>query len=435
MDDFKKAELGTFEEELQRLVDYGHDCCARIDDKIHECCERIKKAHDVEVGGYEMALGWKQEQGEWATTYDLLDNERHKAVCELKRLRFIDEGTDFSGAVPPKIRIGDVCNLIGAFSKLQDDWPSTLATARDTLIYLLGGDNDGVDAGRCGETSAGGGVPAADKRRADCDDDLHAEGVASVTQELRKFLYNNDENDADDWLTVSVTWDIINRLCDAIDAIHANLEREVKRLAAECKTQRNNFDQATSAREHWKNLYEQALEHTHDLERDYEVACHVNEKQEREYLEWCDKACRMQKEIDDLKAKNGDMWLKGYHECHEELMEGNVTLAADLEKAGWMQLPKDSDGAPVRIGDMMEWPDTTTAEVVGVGDCTFFYVEVGEQVAEWARTCDKIHHQPDSVEDTLREFARAWTEWQDGAPIMNPVESFATKLRLADDAE
>lgn len=442
MDDFKNAGLGTFEEELQALVDYGHDCCARIDDKIHECCERIKKAHDVEVGGYAIALGWKEQQDEWATTYDVLGNERHKAVCELKRLRFIDEGTDFSGAVPPKIRIGDVCNLIGAFSKLQDDWPSTLATARDTLIYLLGGDNDGMDAagrGVCDCASAD--VPAAG-RPDDSGDrtDNQWQVLAPVTQELRNYLeaYRRPV-ETDTCMEVArigtLGYQGIMERLDAIDAIHANLEREVKRLAAECKTQRNNFDQATSAREHWKNLYEQALEHTHDLERDYEVACHVNERQEREYLEWYNRACRMQKEIDDLKAKSGDMWLKGYHECHEELMEGNATLAADLEKAGWMMLPKDSDGVPVRIGDMMEWPDTTTAEVVGVGDGTFFYVEVGETVAHWTRTHDKIHHQPESVEDTLREFARAWTEWQDGAPIMNPVESFATKLRLADDAE
>lgn len=88
MDDFKKSVVGTFEEELQALIDYGHDCCARIDDKIHECCERIKKAHDTEVGGYAIALGWKQEQDQLATTYDVLGNERHKAVCELRKSDF-----------------------------------------------------------------------------------------------------------------------------------------------------------------------------------------------------------------------------------------------------------------------------------------------------------------------------------------------------------
>lgn len=100
-----------------------------------------------------------------------------------------------------------------------------------------------------------------------------------------------------------------------------------------------------------------------------------------------------------------------------------------------MMLPKDSDGAPVRIGDVMEWLDTTTAEVVGVGDGTFFYVEVGENVVEWARTCDKIHHQPESVEDTLREFVNEFNRDDTELCDEEIIEYFAAKLRLADDAE
>lgn len=46
MDDLKKSEVGTFSDELQALIDYGHDCCARIDDRIHECCERIVRCRD-----------------------------------------------------------------------------------------------------------------------------------------------------------------------------------------------------------------------------------------------------------------------------------------------------------------------------------------------------------------------------------------------------
>lgn len=446
MDDFKKSEVGTFEEELQALIDYGHECCARIDDKIHEQCLRIKKAHGVEVGGYATALGWKQEQDQLATTYDVLGNERHKAVCELQRLRFIDESTDFSGMVPPKIRIGDVCNLIGAFSKLQDDWPSTLATARDTLIYLLGGDANGMGtAGRGVCDCASADVPTAGRVDGSGDRaDNQGQVLTPITQELRdsaeRYCNFKDEN------IVKFTEGEFDRLCDAIDAVHANLEREnaelrqrtmypaeservnmlereVKRLAAECKTQRNNFDQATSAREHWKNLYEQALEHTHDLERDYEVACHVNEKQEREYIEWCDATRRMQKEIDDLK------------EHHEWAPESH-----------YMMLPKDSDGVPVRIGDVMEWPDTTTAEVVGVGNGTFFYVEVGENVVEWARTCDKIHHVQESVEDTLRDVVTlCHNTWKEGSAFefydvddvmkSSNISEYAAKLRMAESED
>ena len=435
MDDFKKSEVGTFEEELQALIDYGHDCCARIDDKIHEQCLRIKKAHGAEVGSYAIALGWKQEQDQLATTYDVIGNERHKAVCELRKSDLTLYTPDQFVSTLYKMFYGTEC------------FPTNIHVmqkgVRDRLIYLLGGDTaeveDGMDAGRCGETSAGGGVPAADKRCADCDDNQPSEGVAPITQELRNYLEAYKPAETDTCMEVArigtLGYQGIMERLDAIDAVHANLEREnaelrkrtmypaeserinmlereVKRLAAECKTQRNNFDQATSAREHWKSLYEQALEHTHDLERDYEVACHVNEKQEREYLEWYNKACHMQKEIDDLK------------EHHEWAPESH-----------YMMLPKDSDGVPVRIGDVMEWPDTTTAEVVGVGNGTFFYVEVGENVVEWARTCDKIHHVQESVEDTLREFVNEFN--RDDMELCDEeiIEYFAAKLRLADDAE
>lgn len=40
-----------------------------------------------------------------------------------------------------------------------------------------------------------------------------------------------------------------------------------------------------------------------------------------------------------------------------------------------------------------------------------------------------------AVEDMLREFADAWAEWKDGAAMMNPVETFAAKLRLAEASD
>jgi len=41
--------VNDFEEEVKALEEYGHDCCARIDDRIHECCKRIREAHEQEL--------------------------------------------------------------------------------------------------------------------------------------------------------------------------------------------------------------------------------------------------------------------------------------------------------------------------------------------------------------------------------------------------
>ena len=62
-----------------------------------------------------------------------------------------------------------------------------------------------------------------------------------------------------------------------------------------------------------------------------------------------------QKSEDEWKAKDGQSWLHGYCECHAELMEGNEVIAADLERAGWIQLPKDADGVTIHLQDRMSW--------------------------------------------------------------------------------
>lgn len=221
-----------------------------------------------------------------------------------------------------------------------------------------------------------------------------------------------DENLAEDWLFVNIEWSEVNRLCDNIDAIHAGLEREneelrkrtmypsetervnmlereVKRLTSECKTQRNNFDQATSAREHWKELYEQSLERIHDLEHDVEM--------------WRDRAEDMRMERDDA--------LRGQHRY------------PDI---------RDANDVPIRIGDVMEWPDggDEPFEVVGIGENgTLFYMYDGS--CEWTKAKNKVHHVP-TVEDVLREMLDAWGELPSNATNEAIIAEYADKLKLAD---
>ena len=310
----------SFEEEVNALEDYGHDCCARIDDRIHECCARIREAHGSEVGSYQIALRWKES----------------------------GDGVDAGGR--------DEAGSVGT---------SALSPQRGC-------------SGRCGGL---------------------VEEVAPITTELREHLAVFKPTDAGSIIVLSRIEKAM-QLCDAIDAVHANLERELKLAKADAKTQRNNFDQATSAREHWKNLYEQSLEQIHDLEHDVEM--------------WRDRAEDMRMERDDA--------LKEHHEWAPE--------------SHYMMLPKDSDGIPVHIGDVMEWPDTSTAEVVGVYENGFFYVEgEGDIAAEWTTAYTKVHHAPETVEDVLREFALAVCK-DDALTIRRGVvEEYAKRLTLAGDAE
>ena len=117
-----------------------------------------------------------------------------------------------------------------------------------------------------------------------------------------------------------------------------------------------------------------------------------------------------QKALDEWKAKHGQMWLKGYSECHAELLEGNETLASDLERCGWIRLPKDADGEYINIGDVMESKGSnllfgeSSFEVRSMrcDECGWeVYDRLGDR---YAPSLLRHHHAP-TVEDVLREFA------------------------------
>lgn len=99
-------------------------------------------------------------------------------------------------------------------------------------------------------------------------------------------------------------------------------------------------------------------------------------------------------------------------------------------------LPKDADGEPIHVGDVMEWPDGKTFEVVGIGDGTLFYVEGDyDALADWTGASTKRHHHAPTVEDVLREFADevyadADNEIRDRDFL---CAKYAKRLTLADD--
>lgn len=144
-----------------------------------------------------------------------------------------------------------------------------------------------------------------------------------------------------------------------------------------------------------------------------------------------------QKAEDELRAKNGDMWQKGYAVCHEELMEGHPVIVADLEKCGWVRLPKDADGVPIHVGDVMEWPTTgETFEVVGIGEGTLFYVEDGSECADWTGASTKRHHHATTVEDVLQEilFKAHIYDKREMELLPDLIAEYASKLQLKEDA-
>lgn len=357
--------------------------------------------------------------------YDVLGNERHKAICKLREMPKLYPNKD--GGADLYAWKSALADAIGAntelFSAIRDRLIHLLGGDQPTLSDMLKGDDDGVDARPSDSASADSPVHGA--AGCGCGGACGCDGeelLAPITTELREFMESYRPFEDAGHVVVSrigtIGFEEFDRFCDNIDAIHAGLEREndelqrrtkypaeterinmlereVKRLTSECTTQRNNFDQATSARKHWKALYEQSLERIHDLERDYKVACDVNEHQDLEY----------------------------------------VTLAKRYDNT--ISLPLDADGVPIRIGDVMDFTKNVRGlTVFGIGIVDADEPSLGVFVREghdyvWYNA-EFLHHHVPTVEDVLREMLDAWGELPSNATNEAIIAEYADKLKLAD---
>lgn len=103
---------------------------------------------------------------------------------------------------------------------------------------------------------------------------------------------------------------------------------------------------------------------------------------------------------------------------------------------GWVLLPLDADGLPIRVGDVMEWPYGNGEFVVeGIGGNTLFYIDKDNNECEWTAAGDKRHYHAPTVEDVLTKFGIDWeyeSNCEDRAALL---KEYAAKLRLASNEE
>ena len=96
-------------------------------------------------------------------------------------------------------------------------------------------------------------------------------------------------------------------------------------------------------------------------------------------------------------------------------------------------LPKDADGECIHVGDVMEWPDGETFDVIGIGDGVLFYTESEcGGPAEWTGASNKRHHHAPTVEDVLTEFGIDWEHESDCEDRAALLKEYASKLRLVE---
>lgn len=100
-------------------------------------------------------------------------------------------------------------------------------------------------------------------------------------------------------------------------------------------------------------------------------------------------------------------------------------LYRDMSDAEWIRLPKDADGVPIHVGDVMN-----KGEVTCIRDCGNGW----EVVLNGLYTYDapSLHHYAPTVEDVLRELLREYD--RDDSELTNGeiIEMFAKRLTLAE---
>ena len=148
-------------------------------------------------------------------------------------------------------------------------------------------------------------------------------------------------------------------------------------------------------------------------------------------------------EINDHIKARPDGFAVSFRIDNEWLDGWNRAVLATIEKIEqevserYMELPVDADGEAIHVGDVMEWPTTgETFEVVSIGDGTLFYIEDGNELADWTGASTKRHYHAPTVEDVLRDMLDSLdldpTSHVDTGAV---IAEYAEKLRLAGDAE
>jgi hypothetical protein len=131
---------------------------------------------------------------------------------------------------------------------------------------------------------------------------------------------------------------------------------------------------------------------------------------------------------------------RNYCKVHDE---------GDMAELGYVRLPVDADGVPIRIGDVMEGVDKydslkkVKGEVITVSFESDGIVDVAIQAwssdgKSWHRAyldpdaSIYRHYQPPTVEDVLREMLDAWGELPSNATNEAIVAEYAKRLKLAE---
>ena len=139
----------------------------------------------------------------------------------------------------------------------------------------------------------------------------------------------------------------------------------------------------------------------------------------------------------DAEAEDNERFRREAGPFCDRLREAAAECAdVTLFGVDYIALPVDADGVPIRVGDVLTDGEYTfvVGELAVFGDGSW---SIRNDDGNAWEACDVTHHHEPTVEDVLREFSdkvcNSGHQW--GLDAKDTIAEYATKLRLAGDAE
>lgn len=125
--------------------------------------------------------------------------------------------------------------------------------------------------------------------------------------------------------------------------------------------------------------------------------------------------------------------------CAEAYGNGVMSVPIALDESAWVELPKDADGEPIHVGDVMEERSGHTFEVASLmafgGSENWLALSDPRNFSSFREPHDIRHYHAPTVEDVLQKLLEQAVGYSDAhtTVALNTIAEYAAKLRLAEE--
>ena len=150
---------------------------------------------------------------------------------------------------------------------------------------------------------------------------------------------------------------------------------------------------------------------------------------------------------DRIDAEHKEACRDEYNKGHNDGFDSGFASADDwlaqhedaMAEHGWVRLPVDADGVPIRVGDVMEINGEVLPPVSGIGDSSVivgvFGVDKDDDITEIFTLDLMRHYHAPTVENALLEMLEKAVGYSNAhtTAAINAIAEYAAKLQLKGD--